>query len=1180
MESQVPLENAGRKQPNICPACGAFHAAKDYEAGCPVYLLRQAMQPEQTAEDDLNRGRFDHYELARNEDGTPVELGRGSMGVTYKGLDTVLHHPVALKLIDAQIAAYPNMRERFLREARINASLRHPNVASIFYYGVRKSDGQCFYAMEWVDGENLDARLRRAGPLAVPDALGIVNQVTQALMAAEEQHIIHRDLKPANLMLTYGPELVVKVIDFGLAKAAVSADETNLTYGGFVGTPVYASPEQFIGSVADVRSDLYSLGVTLWMMLTGRPPFTGSAAEVMRQHQKARLPLQQLKGFPDSVIDVLEVLLEKEPARRFQSAAELLKVISTITIALAARGPITHQGERKIHPADFQFKTRRPRARCGPKKVSIARLPITGSDIFGREEEIAVLDDAWTSRQVNVFTIVAWAGVGKTALVNHWLGRMATQQYRSAEFVFGWSFYTQGTSGDASSADDFFEAALAWFGDPNPRKGTEWEKGERLAKLIAHRRTLLVLDGLEPLQNPPGPQEGRLRAISLQALLRELAAFNKGLCVITTRLPVADISSHERTSALRHDLEHLSSDAGAKLLRALGVRGNEAELRNASNEFRGHCLALTLLGGYLTDVYQGEVRYSKEVSARLIHDVRQGAHAWKVIHSYQSWFGEGPELSVLRIVGLFNRPVDEKVLKALLKPPAIPGLTEWLTDLSPTEWRTILAKLRRANLLALADQQTSGYLDTHPLIREYFGRQLRDQRVDAWQECNRRLYAYYRVLAPSMPDTLKEMEPLFLAVICGCKAGLFHQALNEVYIPRIQRGNVSFAANVLGIRDALLSVLAHFFEEGRWGSLMLTGIEGQGLTAADQLFVLMQTGLLLTATRGLGAPEARLCYERAEPLCRSLDRPPLLYLTLLGQWRYSFMTDKLSAALQLAERVYLLAQEVNHPALVMGACRAFAFTLTFLGDFELARGYARRGVEIWRSGVEESPIEEVNAPALSCMVFEAFCGWYLGEVDFCHTNIAEAIATARRQNDMHGLAVALLYAAILAKLEHNPARTERFAMELIEVATRQHFEAWLAAGAILHGWARAASGNTAEGISRIEEGIREYRMTGSILCVPYCLAIKAEALHLADRTSEALEAIEQAQAMIKATEERWCLSEVHRLQGVFLGCLGAPEVEIEASFRASIRIAKEQKSISMATRAEATQAEYFRQKVR
>jgi hypothetical protein len=156
---------------------------------------------------------------------------------------------------------------------------------------------------------------------------------------------------------------------------------------------------------------------------------------------------------------------------------------------------------------------------------------------------------------------------------------MAAEHYRSAQLVFGWSFYRQGTSGDTSSADEFLDAALGWFGDPDPRIGTAWEKGERLAKLIAHRRTLLVLDGLEPLQNPPGSQEGRLREPSLQALLRELAAFNKGLCVITTRTPVADIADHERTSALRRDLDQLSSDAGAQLLRALGVKGDEPELQ-------------------------------------------------------------------------------------------------------------------------------------------------------------------------------------------------------------------------------------------------------------------------------------------------------------------------------------------------------------------------------------------------------------------------------------------------------------------------------------------------------------------------------------------------------------------------------------------------------------------------
>jgi hypothetical protein len=486
-------------------------------------------------------------------------------------------------------------------------------------------------------------------------------------------------------------------------------------------------------------------------------------------------------------------------------------------------------------------------------------MPVTGSDVFGREEDLAFLNDAWANQHINVVTIVAWGGVGKSTLVNHWLRRMAAERYRSAQLVFGWSFYRQGSSRETSSADEFFDAALAWFGDPDPRLGTAWEKGERLAKLVPHRRTLLLLDGLEPLQNPPGPQEGRLREPSLQALLRELAAFNTGLCVITTRMAVADIADHERTSALRRELEQLSSDAGAKLLRALGVKGYEADLRSASDEFSGHSLALTLLGSYLTDAYDGDIRCRSEVSAHLAHDIRQGAHARKVMQSYQTWFGEGSVLSVLRMLGLFDRPADEKAMRTLLKAPAISGLTESLTDLSPIEWRTILAKLRRAKLLAGEDPHSPGHLDTHPLVREYFGEQLQSQRTDAWKECNRRLFHYYRTLTPQLPNSFREMDPLFLAVICGCIAGLFREALHEVYIPRIQRGDSSFAAKVLGARGSLLSVLIHFFEHGRWGSLIETAVEGQSLTPEDQLFILIESGLYLTATRGLGDSDMRIC---------------------------------------------------------------------------------------------------------------------------------------------------------------------------------------------------------------------------------------------------------------------------------------------------------------------------------
>jgi serine/threonine protein kinase len=471
----------------ICQKCGApLQRVGQFADQCVACLLELAWNEEETA----NAGRFDHYQVATHSDGTPVELGRGAMGITFKAFDTVLGNEVALKVIDARVAAHSEARERFLREARAAARLRHPNVASVFYYGTRKSDGQCFYAMELVEGETLEARLRRSGPLPATLALEVIAQVARALVAIEDRGLVHRDLKPANLMLVEEPpELTVKLIDFGLAKAAATTgSETDITHGGFVGTPSFASPEQFTDTSVDVRSDLYSLGITLWQMLTGHTPFHGTSVEVMYQHQHAPLPLNLLEAVPQPLVVLLEVLLEKDPGRRFQNPAELLKVMPKIAGAIDARRRITRQSLHKTLAANSGAKTYTPPARLGPAKISVARLPVTGSDLFGREEDIAFLDRAWANKNVNVVTIVAWAGVGKSTLVNHWVRQMAAEHYRSAELVFGWSFYRQGTSEGTSSADVFLDAALTWFGDPDPRIGTAWEKGERLAKLVAHRR--------------------------------------------------------------------------------------------------------------------------------------------------------------------------------------------------------------------------------------------------------------------------------------------------------------------------------------------------------------------------------------------------------------------------------------------------------------------------------------------------------------------------------------------------------------------------------------------------------------------------------------------------------------------------------------------------------------------
>ena len=1174
----------------VCPSCGnEFFGAVEF---CPVCMLHGALADDvESGESSSERmvgpksqsaaRRFQHYEVVVGEDGRLVELGRGAMGVTYKALDVDLRCPVTLKVISEKYLGNETARLRFLREARAAAKVRHPNVASVFHLG--RTGDSYFYAMEFVEGETLENLVRRSGPLEVKLALEIATQVAAGLAAVHKQELVHRDIKPSNIMVSVDEAsgVVAKIIDLGLAKTTSEAGSqiTISTSGGFAGTPEFASPEQFGGVDVDIRSDLYSLGVSLWQMLTGHVPFLGSPAEVMYQHQHGSLPLEQLESVPPPVVSLIEVLLDKDPRRRFQTPAELLKALPTITGAIDEGRTIAYQRLGQMLEGNSYSVTRKPPARLGPEKISIARLPVTGSDIFGREEDIAFLNDAWANQDVDIVTIVAWAGVGKSTLVNHWLRGMAAQHYRSAELVFGWSFYRQGSSGGTSSADEFLDAALTWFGDPDPRIGTAWEKGERLAKLIAHRRTLLVLDGLEPLQNPPGPQEGRVRDPSLQALLRELAAFNSGLCMITTRLPIADVADHERTSAPRRDLEQLSSDAGARLLRAMGVKGGEADLRSASDEFNGHCLALTLLGSYLADAYNGDIRCRKEVSERLSHDVRQGVHARKVMESYQTWFGEGPELSVLRMLGLFDRPADESVLGVLLKLPAIPGLTESLINLSPTERRAIVARLRRARLLAGEDPHHLGDLDTHPLVREYFGEQLRSQRPEAWKECNQRLFNYYRALAPQLPESFREMEPLFLAVICGCNADLYHEALHEVYLPRIQRGNASFAAKVLGARGALLSALAHFFEQGRWGSPAQVSAKAQSLTAEDQLFVLMQAGLYLTLTRGLGAPEARICYEHAEPLCHSLNRPLLLYSGLTGQWVFSLVTERLSATMQIAKRVYSLAQEQHDSALMIGGSRALAVTLYFLGDFEAARQYAMCGLQIWRSGDVHSPVEEFIAPAVHCLVFEALSDWHFGETARCHATMAEAISLAKELNDMHALALALLFSAvILGHLEGNPAEMARLASDLIELSTRQNFAFWLPAGEILRGWARSASGNTAEGISWIEGGIRDYRATGAMLRMPYFLALNAESLHFADRVPEALEAITEAEAWVERSEERWWCAELHRLRGVFLVAIGANETQIEASFCEALRIARKQRSISLEKRAERTYAEYRRQK--
>jgi TolB-like protein/predicted Zn-dependent protease len=431
-------------QTGICSSCGALTDTSLFgdELTCMACLLRLGLAEgkRHASDDSLGTSVPDHigpYVIARGDDGQACVLGHGAMGITFGATDESLQRPVALKIINTKLGSCSaEARERFTREARAAAALRHPNVATVYQFGVREETGQFFYAMELVEGETLEERVRRLGPLDVLTTIDVALQVTAALAAAEERGLVHRDLKPGNLMLVGAKDngaATVKVIDFGVAKAV--AEKTNamaLTHGGFVGTPAFASPEQFTNAPVDVRSDIYSLGVTLWFLLTGHMLFSGRTVEEMRDARRSKpLPIEQLKAarVPHRFITLLTSMLAIEPVARPAGARELAtklqairasitgrrKTVQRFAVAAAVIALLTIVGIRAFHS--------RPAAPVAPPipEKSIAVLPF---ETFSGDKENAYFADGVQDEILTDLTKVADLKV---------ISRRSVAQYRDTK---------------------------------------------------------------------------------------------------------------------------------------------------------------------------------------------------------------------------------------------------------------------------------------------------------------------------------------------------------------------------------------------------------------------------------------------------------------------------------------------------------------------------------------------------------------------------------------------------------------------------------------------------------------------------------------------------------------------------------------------------------------------------
>ncbi|UJS24162.1 hypothetical protein [Thiothrix winogradskyi] len=443
-----------------------------------------------------------------------------------------------------------------------------------------------------------------------------------------------------------------------------------------------------------------------------------------------------------------------------------------------------------------------------PSNIRIDRLPTVSGEFFGREAELKLLNDAWKNDTTNIIQFIAPGGTGKTKMLRYWLDQVRPEK------LIAWSFYSQGASEEKQPSATLFYNLL--FDSLDPSKtiadfANQPEKmGEYLADLLRQQNCLLILDGFEPLQHSSAVLRGELKDRTLRALLKSLAAHHTSLCIITTRIAISELSGHSQPVVISHNLENLAEQDGVKLLKSLGVTGNDAALLKAVNEYGRHALALHLLGNALTIYLDGDI-LKRDTLDELFGEeayTEVERHAFKVMQAYKTWLKDEPELQLLYLLGLFDHPIESEVLEVLWK-AQIPGLTD---KIPLKAWKVAIRDLREKHRLLSTHEDRSNLLDCHPLLREYFGKQLQTQQPKAWQQAHKKLYEYYNALPKkTYPDTLEEMRPLFHAVTHGCAAGLHQRVVTEVYYSRINRKEKFYNLHNLGAFSDDLAAIACFF---------------------------------------------------------------------------------------------------------------------------------------------------------------------------------------------------------------------------------------------------------------------------------------------------------------------------------------------------------------------------------
>jgi predicted ATPase/tRNA A-37 threonylcarbamoyl transferase component Bud32 len=1090
-----------------------------------------------------------------------AEVGRGGMGVIYKARQPSLGRHVALKFLPADYARDPDRLERFLREARTASALNHPHICTVHALG--EHEGRAFLVMEFIEGLTLQALAdRRPG---VDEVARLVGQAARALAAAHAAGVVHRDIKPENIMVR--ADGYVKVLDFSLARrlptlAGPVPGARDTEPGVVLGTVAYMSPEQTRGEPADSASDVFSLGVVLYQLVTGQHPFEADSA-VGRMYaiatRQPALPSRLNPEAPAALDGLVEAMLHKD-ARLRPTAAE----VETALAALATAGPARAAPDR------------RP---VVPRKPELAALRAALADVdAGRGSLVCVVGEPGIGKTTLVEDFLAeLAGPGRNGLVA--CGRCSERLASTEAYLPVTDALADLLRGEqsASMARVMKIVAPTWYAQIAPSGEVRGESSP-----VADQKQSADPLGSSYLK----------RASSQQALLREFFSF---LQEAARRGPVvlffddvhwADLST---VDLLAHFGRHCQ---GLRVLLVVAYRPTELLLgphpfHRVKLEFqsKGVCTELPLgflgrqdVDRYLELAFPGhafpaefaDLVYSRtEGSPLFLVDllrylrergvIAESGGRWSLAREVPDLRHELPE-SVRSVIQRKLERLDEAD-RRLLAAAGVLGL-----EFDST---VVAGALRRDP--ADVEERLQVLDRVHGLIRLLREDELPDRALTRRYTFVHVLYqqALYNDLPPTRRAALSADLARAVERHHGEGNAAVAAALACQYEAARDFGRAAWYFRLAAQNAVRLFAHREAVELARRGLRLLEGLPETPERAALELPLRTALGLQLQVTQGFGASEAERAYARARVLWDQVPDAPR-FPVLWGLWLFHKVRSSLDRARELAEELSALARRQNDPALELQAHQALAVTALCQGEPAGTVRHMEQGLALYDPEWHRSHSTQFGQdPSVACRAFGAVALWLLGYPDEAVRQSREAVGLSRALAQPSSRALALHFAAMLHQCRRDGPATLESAEACRALATEQGFSFWLAGGTVLSGWALAECG-VDEGLDRLRQGLDEWVGTGSVTYHTYYLGLLAAVLARRGQAEEASRTLGEAMALVRRTGEALYEAELLRLRGELLlaGPASAETPRLaEGLFREALDVARRQEAKSLELRA-------------